>query len=422
MVTKWQWTLARLRRKIWFAVSLYGLLGVATALVAVMLRGFVPDAWVAHFGADSVGTILNILASSMLAVTTFSLSIMVQALASAATGATPRATQLLKDDRTTQRVLATFVGGFIFSLVGIIGLQSGIYQQNGRFVLFIATIAVIVVIVVNLLRWIAHLTDYGRLTDTISRVEDAAVAALTDRMANPYLGGNRLDMTTCALFERDGATVSAGTIGYVQMIDASALQDIAQDAKVEIAVPILPGSLVHRAQEIVRVMPGSAVNDDLVKKIRGAFAISSLRSFDQDPRFGILAMSEIASRALSPAINDPGTAIDILSRQLRILALWADEPQTEVRFPLMPVRALDLDDLMMDAFASSARDGAALVEVQIRLQKTLLALALSEPTHFAKAATHQAQRAICLAEQHLTLPQDLEALRGLVQQIEAIAD
>lgn len=419
MVTKWQWTLARLRRKIWFAVSLYGVLGVVTALIAVMLRGFVPDAWMEHFGAESVGTILNILASSMLAVTTFSLSIMVQALASAATGATPRATQLLKDDRTTQRVLATFVGGFIFSLVGIIGLQSGIYQQNGRFVLFIATIAVIVVIVVNLLRWIAHLTDYGRLTDTISRVEDAAEAALADRMANPYLGGNRLDDTTCKLFSNEGAGITAGAIGYVQMIDVSALQELAEGAKVEISVPILPGSLVHQASEIARVLPGDAMSDDLVKSVRHAFEIASQRSFDQDPRFGILAMTEIASRALSPAVNDPGTAIDILSRQLRVLALWADSPETTVRFPLIHVRALELDDLMMDAFAAIARDGASLIEVQIRLQKTLLALAETDPKRFAAAAAVQSRRAISLAERQLDLPQDLEALRALGQQIEA---
>lgn len=419
MITKWQWTLSRLRRKIWFPVSLYGILGCATALLAVMLRGFVPDTWGDVIGAGSVGTILNILASSMLAVTTFSLSILVSALASAATGATPRATQLLKDDRTTQRVLATFVGAFIYSLVGIIGLQSGIYQQNGRLILFIVTIAVIVLIVASLLRWIVHITDYGRLLDTIARVESATLKALSDRMQNPYLGANRLDATSLALFQGQAAPVRAKAIGYVQMIDISAMQEVAAKAEAEIAVLVLPGALVHDRTEILRVRPASAVGDDLAATLRGHLEISSLRSFDQDPRFGILALTEIASRALSPAVNDPGTAIDILGRQLRVLSIWAKPYQSEVNYTRLHVPALELDDLMMDAFAPVARDGASLIEVQIRLQKTLLALVQTDPVIFGPEALRQSARSLQLAEAALVLDGDRQVLRDLAGEVQS---
>lgn len=64
-------------------------------------------------GAEAVDNILNILASSMLAVTTFSLSIMVTAYGSATTNVTPRATRLVVEDVTTQNVLATFIGSFL---------------------------------------------------------------------------------------------------------------------------------------------------------------------------------------------------------------------------------------------------------------------------------------------------------------------
>ena len=40
--------------------------------------------------------------------------------------------------------------------------------------------------------------------------------------------------------------------------------------------------------------------------IAATFVIGGSRVFDQDPRFGLLVLSEIASRALSPAVNDPG--------------------------------------------------------------------------------------------------------------------
>ncbi|MCY2449393.1 DUF2254 domain-containing protein, partial [Klebsiella pneumoniae] len=93
----------------------------------------------------------------------FSLSIMVTAYGSATTNVTPRATRLVVEDVTTQNVLATFIGSFLFSLVGIIALSMGAYGERGRVILFIVTLVVIALILITLLRWIQHLTSLGRV-------------------------------------------------------------------------------------------------------------------------------------------------------------------------------------------------------------------------------------------------------------------
>ncbi|MGV8952590.1 MAG: DUF2254 domain-containing protein [Cypionkella sp.] len=421
MLTKWEWVLSRLRRQIWFPVSLYGFLAIGTSLVSAFLGRYVPSDLSAKLGAGSVGTILNILASSMLAVTTFSLSIMLSAFAAAATGATPRATQLLKDDRTTQHVLASFLGGFLFSLVGIIGLQTGIYQQGGRVILFAATLLVIALIVSNLLRWIVHMTDYGRLSDTLARVEAAASNAMIARMENPYLGAMQLDASRSAQFELAGAEILAPRTGYIQMINTTELQNLAVKAKVQIAVHSLPGGLLHKGSVVARVTPSAAITQDLADDIRDCFEIDPLRSYEQDPRFGIIALSEIASRALSPAVNDPGTAIDVLSRHLRNLTQWRNT-DTKPMFDQVFLPGLVLDDLMMDAFGPIARDGAGLIEVQIRLQKTLLALVQIDPATFATSAKSQSSRALHLAQAVIVLPADIEQLKDLHAKIIKAAD
>ena len=107
------------------------------------------------------------------------------------------------------------------------------------------------------------------------------------------------------------------------------------------------------------------------------------RSYDQDPRFGASVLTEIASRALSPAVNDPGTAIDVINRALRVLAVW-DEPVEEddddgaVLYPNVHVPPIRLEDLFDDLFTPIARDGAGIVEVGLRLQKALAILARFE--------------------------------------------
>ena len=113
-----------------------------------------------------------------------------------------------------------------------------------------------------------------------------------------------------------------------------------------------------------------------------AFTVGDERSFDQDPRFGLSVLSEIASRALSAALNDPGTAIDVIGRAVRVLSVWSghaeDDGEAEVLYPRLRVRPVELDDLFDDIFTPIARDGAGVVEVHIRLQKALLILGRME--------------------------------------------
>ncbi len=104
-VNHWIWLFGKITRRLWFRSSLYCLGGITAALAAIVLGPYIPPALTTKLGADAVGSILTIIASSMLAVTTFSLSTLVSATASAAGSATPRATTLMLEDETAQRAL-----------------------------------------------------------------------------------------------------------------------------------------------------------------------------------------------------------------------------------------------------------------------------------------------------------------------------
>lgn len=123
-------TIKRVTKRLWFRATLYCVVGIVTALIGVVVGPWLPPEFTRKLGADAVGSILTILASSMLAVTTFSLSTLVSAASAAANGATPRATGLLLEDKTAQTALSTFLGSFLFSLVGIIALNTGLYGEG----------------------------------------------------------------------------------------------------------------------------------------------------------------------------------------------------------------------------------------------------------------------------------------------------
>lgn len=178
MNSKLLWQFSVVARQIWFRASLFCIAAIVTALLGIWGSPYIPADFSTKIGADSVDRILGIVASSMLTVTTFSLSTMVSAFSASTNNVTPRATRLVMEDSTTQNVLATFIGSFLFSLVGIIALTTGAYGAQGRVFLFAVTIAVIVLIVVTLLRWIDHLSRLGRVTETTRRVEESTIRAV----------------------------------------------------------------------------------------------------------------------------------------------------------------------------------------------------------------------------------------------------
>lgn len=387
---RWQWLIRLLTRRMWFRAALVSAFGGALALAGALVGHTISYEFAATIGAQSVDGILTILASSMLAVTTFSLTAMVSAYSGATSTITPRAVQLLIDDSTAQNTLATFLGSFLFAIVGIIALSTGLYGDTGRVILLVGTIAVILFIVVTLLRWIEHIARFGRVSDTIDRVERAAMAAV-DTIHMPLALGTEQPQPDAGSM----TPVMPRTMARVTHVDVAVLGMLAEAIGADIHVLALPGKLVEPERPIALVAGGC--DDSAVDKVRQAFTMSHHRTFDHDPRFGLVVLSEIASRALSPAVNDPGTAIAVIEAIARVMLRLADHrtrdgAQVPARVHVPPIHFADLLD---DWCRPIARDGAAFVEVGIRLQKTLAALARhAEPSRslIAQEAHDAAER------------------------------
>ena len=412
LISRHIWAIQQVFRRVWVRVSAFAVLATASAVLSQLLAPYIPEMPSLKAGAESVGQILGVLASSMLAVATFSLSIAVSALAAASSTATPRTTSLLEEDRTTQNVLASFIGAFLFSLLGLIALNAKLYNSSGRIILFLVTLAVVVLVIAALIRWIDHLMSFGRMGDTLDRVEKVAAAALNKRLAGPYMGGRPYSgMLPAECFE-----VPSAQTGYIQHIDMGALQSCAEAMEAKIYLEVMTGSFAAE-RGVLLMVDGPMPNEAQIATLQGAFSIGKERLFDDDPRFGLIVLSEIASRALSPAVNDPGTAISVLGRLVRILVGWDETFDAEVSFPDVHVPIVTPEDVFEDAFRPIARDGAGMIEVQIRLQKSLAQLSLSVPTAFAVPAAEMSHYALQRAEAANLLEVELEHLRRLAGRI-----
>ena len=405
--------LNRIKERLWVRPLFMCILSVAGVFLAMMMDRADIGHLVLDITTQSLETLLKIISASMLVIATFAVASMVSAYASASTTATPRSFALIISDDVSQNALSTFIGAFIFSIVALIALQNGYYEKSGRFALFTLTLITFTVVILTFVAWVDRIARLGRLGATIEKVEAATAASLRRRRAAPTLRGK-----PASAHQREGRAIYAESIGYVQQIDVTALQSHAEKSKLRISVASLPGtfSAPNRALAYVAADSGDLSEIDHDQMTR-AFLIGHGRVFDEDPRFGLVVLAEIASRALSPAVNDPGTAIDIIGRFVRLFALWNQPAGEGEKRPVdcnrVSVPELSVWDMFDDAFTSIARDGAGTIEVVTRLQKAFESLASIGDATMREAATHHARQALARAEKALTLPEDVEVARKL---------
>jgi uncharacterized membrane protein len=123
---------------------------------------------------------MQLIASAMLAVAIFSITVMVLVYQSSSSQWTPRVHRLIMQDKTTQNTMAVFIGAYVYALLGIILRELGIYGDDRAFAVFWKTVLVLVVIVVSLIRWVLQLQGFGQLVETSLQVEDVTRAQFRD--------------------------------------------------------------------------------------------------------------------------------------------------------------------------------------------------------------------------------------------------
>ena len=229
----------RLSEKLWIRPLLFSLLAVVATVGAAMTDALDIERLLPRIDQDTVEKLLSIIAASMLGVATFAVGSMVSAYSSVSSSATPRAFALVVADDVSKTALSTFVASFIFSVIALVAIRSGVYGRAGLFFLFVMTIAILAWVVFTFVRWVDQIARLGRVGTTIERVEKAAEAAIERRRRSPTLGGAPETNNT-----EPGEPLCSETIGYVQQINVDALQKCAEKNGIIVTVAALPGAFV----------------------------------------------------------------------------------------------------------------------------------------------------------------------------------
>ena len=264
-------------------------------------------------GADAARELLIVVSATMITVTGLVFSLTVVALQIASSQFSPRLLRNFLRDRGNQVVLSVFVSTFAYSLAGLHTVRNAT-PENPEVVprLAISGALFLALLSLAMLVYFIHHIAWSIQIDTIMRqVERETLEVIDDVYPDPLIGEEH-----AALLPEppEGAVlVNAASSGYLQWVDSHDLLDVAREHDVSIRV------LAHVGEHLVEGTPMAWVwrrgighpldTDRLGDQIQHAVHVGWERTMRQDIRFGIRRLVDIAIRALSPAVNDPYTAV-----------------------------------------------------------------------------------------------------------------
>lgn len=173
---------------------------------------------------------------------------------------------------------------------------------------------------------------------------------------------------------KDGIDIRASASGYVTMIALDALQSEAESCEGRIFIHVRAGDFVHEGDLMLRVDGLKAPSDMRQKMLREMVLLGSARSFEQDPEFGLIVMSEVANRALSSGINDPQTAVDVVHRLGAVLLpidTTPQDPEDALCNDRLWLKEVKLDAFFKSSFDMIAREGGEIPKVRDALSAAL---------------------------------------------------
>src|SRR5215467_1353811 len=356
----------------WFIPLLYAAAALLFGLTVPRLANVVLPGLVSTISASAAIGIYSSIASGMLALTGIVFSLTFLMVQFGATAYSVRLVHWIARDRVLSHAMGVFTATFLYALAALAWVDR---SGTGRVplvgigvvvLLLIASVAMFISLIqrVSMLqvsRMLIFTGDQGR-----SVIEQ--LYPPFDKPATPSSAEIGQSPSVQTLFHHGNPLI-------VQRVDISALTRIAIEASCVIDMAAAVGDAVLESTPILRILGGTGPLPE--EALRRAIELGTERTFEQDPKYAIRLLVDIAIKALSPAINDPTTAVQALDqiedllirlgrRRLEIGAYHdaGDKPRLLIRYP-------SWEDFLLLAFDEIRFYGASSIQVMRRMKSLI---------------------------------------------------
>ena len=289
-------------------------------------------------GARSV---LTALAGGLITSITLLLSMMLITIQLASGQFSPRTLRDWLGDRRLQNTVGLALGTTVYALLALQAARSFGDSADIELTPHITTLVALVLgltALFSVVRSVDHVTHSVRIgsvsrriaTDTIAAIEDDVhLQPEQDPSSVPVATVGRSTGSMPNLPETAGA-IESPLPGWIQQIDDEKVMAAMPEGSVGY-VTVALGAFVPAHAPVMWVDPAPADDDPCRQELLAAFATGDSRTLQSDVAFGLLQLTDIAVRALSPGVNDPSTACDVVVQLGNVMLRIWEQPAASTR-------------------------------------------------------------------------------------------
>lgn len=330
---------------------------------------------------DSARIILSTISGAMIGVagTVFSVTLVALTLASSQFG--PRLIKNFMYVQLNQVVLGSYVSTYLYCLLVLNTLR----DNNGyTFIPSISILVAILATIVNIILLIVFIHQIATsiqadnvISDILDVMSKKSEAMFPQKMGLEKEGRIAADRSTAISTFKNKTSIKSPKSGYFQYIDSETFIELITEKEAFVELYCRPGAYLVKGMEIGLLYSNDQWEEGTFETFFNQFVIGKIRTSQQDLEFSINQMVEIASRSLSPGINDPFTAIACIDNLTAMMAKLAQikfpsryryDEQGELR---VIVNTLDFEGALNAAFNQIRQFSEGCPAVIIRLMEAL---------------------------------------------------
>jgi uncharacterized membrane protein len=374
-----------------------------------------------HTTVDSARSLLGTIAGAVITVTGLVFSLALVAVQLASSQFSPRTLRILYRSRFQQFIMGFMVGTFTYCLLVLRDLHAP-FQSGGEAsipsISILGALALAVGAGLAILAYVNHIAHMLQVSEMIRRATQDTLETLHSLTRHQGLQ-TAPDEETKPLPEGAHA-VYAKRGGWVQQINNHALLGMIEQ-QTALRLETRVGNYVSQGSSLCTIWPPPEDPDYMDTLVCQAIKQGPVRTTQEDIAFGIRQLSDIALRALSPGVNDPTTAYEVIVHLGEILQnlLCRDLPPRAIAGEqgrrLLRPHELSHTDYINQAFDQIRIAGNNQAAIDIALLETLGTLLQGQQQGHDSACIDALQRQAALVLQGARtasfLPEDRERIR-----------
>ena len=298
---------------LWLPPTIGVVVGVLAAYLVTLLQDSVGDAVLFTYSASTADSVLSAIIGATAALTGFVVTVVVLAVQMATGTFSARYMRLWYRNRLLKLLLSILIGTLAFSFTAIRQVGEDSVPSLAVSLSVTATLGCLLLFVLFLDRFLHRLRPVAVAAYVAAEGERAFAA--WQRLAHDP----RVSLGAPEGLDRTPAlTVGAQGPGTIQAIDLAGMATLANRFACTVVVLRPIGDFVPAGAPVVAVH-GERLPPFMERRLAAMVAFGVERTIEQDPAFAVRIMVDVAARALSPAVNDPTTAVQVLDQLAELL-------------------------------------------------------------------------------------------------------